>query len=265
MFNDNLSMTDITNLSIALLGLIVAVVSLFFAFAVFNSNDKNYYQSFLKFLTKKEKKIKKQLKRKKINDPLYAEYLMDSVRFFGENFFVNFSDDGYLKLYQFKTIKGIYRHLQERLKITEKVFLKALKKEKNAQIIIRLQLFNKYNYINKNYYHNKLKNPELAKNNADVYITVKLIFDRQKNAFDNESVNKPYSLLEMESDFEFKKNMYYIFSQANKIEEKLDEEQIDKHYFFAACSIINKERKTKISEQQLEKIEEMKEKEINKK
>lgn len=241
----NLETVELIGIILSVIGVLAGLVSLIFGYTIFISTQKNYYEKFLKFLRVKENRIKRRANKSGISNPEFVTYLMKDLKFFGEDFFVDFSSDGYLKFHQFKTIKLIYRHLKKRLLISQKVFLKGVKNgEEN--IIIRTQVFGKFISLNKKYFDSKIINERLSKENLNVYVTINFKYDLYKKELINLNKDKPSSLFEMGDDSDFKKNIYFIFSSRNKIDEQeLDrEEEWEKQYFFIGASYRNKKQST---------------------
>ncbi|QHX35970.1 hypothetical protein STIUS_v1c04160 [Spiroplasma sp. TIUS-1] len=258
MNTGELEFVELIGIILSVVGAFAGLVSLIFGYTIFVSTQKNYYEKFLKFLRIKEIKIKRIANKSGISNPEFVSYLMKDLQFFGEDFFVDFSSDGYLKYHQFRTIKLIYRHLKKRLIISQKVFLKGVKNgEEN--IIIRTQIFGKFNNLNKKYFNSKLINEKLSEENLNVYVTVNFKYDLLKKKLINLSEDKPSSLFEMGDDSDFKKSIYFIFSSRNQIEEDLDkQDEWEKQYFFIGASYRNKNQN---SEKSLENRENILEKE----
>jgi len=256
-FWDNTTEVELIGLTLSLIGTILSFISVILVVAIFVRNQKNYYQEFLTFLDRKKKALIRAAKRKKIDN---AEYLVGliigNVRFFAEDFFVNFAGEGSLKYQQYRTIKGIYKHIKMRLIKSRRVFNNAVKRG-YPKITIRIQVFEKFNELNEKYFKGKVKNAALKKTNENVYTTLLFRYDSETSQFIPE--NRKPTFYKMGDDLEFKKNVYYIFSTRNKIEGKLEGEDLEKKFFFIACSYSADSQHPKNSDKALEKQEELQE------
>jgi hypothetical protein len=204
------------------------------AYAIFIRDQKNYYKKLLLFIQRKKRFFHHYFKFHNLNGEVLTNYLLDDVRFFAEDFFVNFEGDGVLKYHQYKTIMGIYRHIMYRLKITRRDFQRAKNRDYEG-ILIHLQLFDKMQVLNDQYFDHQLPNNALLKENANVYTTLTFSYSRSKNTVELDTQKKPI-FYSMGTDLDFKKNLYYIFSFQYEIETKIAGEDLEQSYFFIACS-----------------------------
>jgi len=248
---DNLQIVDIVSFTLSIIGVMLSTTSIILAYTIFIRNQKNYYKLFLFFLNAEKRKLQRFTKRLDIKGDLIIDYIIENVRFFAEDFFVNFAGEGNLKYQQFQTILGIYGHIRRRLKITRKVFKRA-NKVGAKNILIYVQIFDKFNNLNEKYFDNKIKNAKLKRDDSNVYTTLVFSYDKQNREIYRKS-EESQVFYSMGSDIEFKKNIYYIFSTENRIENTLEGEDLEKSYFFIACYYSTEKIKDVTTDKVLEK------------